>query len=104
MVMGVGQKEADRLGVELAKPTGSKRKSWTDPGYYSVYEEIYHMQDLLSGEKQQPQQAVPLLKPKGLYFLRTKTRTLPPDNPADEAFFRSEVARVWYGVPSRQMP
>ena len=95
-VMAVGQKESERLGLELAKPTGTKRKSWTELGYYSVYEEIYHMQELLSKEKQKQQQGVASLNPKGLYFLRTPTRTMPPEDVEKEEAFRLAVAQRWY--------
>jgi hypothetical protein len=102
LVMGCGEKEAERLCLELYRPTGTQRKSWKDERYYSPHEEMYIFQDHLSKDKQKPQQAVCLVNPKGLYFLRTPDRQPPPEYPVREALFKEEVARYWWQKPSRK--
>jgi hypothetical protein len=98
--MGCGEKEAERLCLELYRPTGTKRKSWKEERlFYSPHEEMYAFYDLLSKDKQKPRQAVTLVNPKGLYFLKTPERTAPEADPAREAEFKESVAAFWWAKP-----
>lgn len=97
LVMGVGEKEGERLVLELFRPTGTKKKSWTEERYYSPNEEIYIAQDHLFD--QEPQRAVALMKPTGLYFMKTPTRKPPVSDPEKELLYRAEIATHWYKKP-----
>ena len=101
LAMGCGEKEAERLCLELYRPSGTKRKSWKDERYYSPNEEMYIFYDLLSKEKQKPRQAICLVNPKGLYFLKTQERTEPVADPVREAQFKEAVAAFWWAKPAQ---
>ena len=99
LAMGCGEKEAERLCLELYRPSGTKRKSWKDERYYSPNEEMYQFYDLLSKDKQKPRQAICLVNPKGLFFLKTPERTEPVADPVREAQFKEAVAAFWWARP-----